>query len=238
MLSELKREAYEANLTLPRHGLVHLTFGNASAIDRKRSVFAIKPSGVAYSSLRPADMVLVDLDGKTVEQRKFKPSSDTETHRRLFLAFPEIGGVVHTHSSCATAFAQAGRGIPVFGTTHADYFAEAIPFTRKLRKQEIAGDSYQWSIGDTIVECLDNRDPLHLRAALVNGHAPFTWGKTAAEAAEVAIALEWIAQLAIMSLQLSPRLPPLSSALLSRHFLRKHGPTAHYGQAETPSRPA
>lgn len=145
-----------------------------------------------------------------------------------------IGGVVHTHSSCATAFPQAGRSIPVFGTTHADYFADAIPLTRKLNKKEISGSAYQWSIGESIVECLKGRDPLRLRGALVNGHAPFAWGKTAADAAEVAVALEWIAHLAIMSLQLSPRLASLDPALLSRHFLRKHGPTAHYGQAKTP----
>lgn len=230
MLTELKREAYEANLTLPRHGLVHLTFGNASALDRRRGIFAIKPSGIAYADLRPSDLVLVDLDGKSVEKKSLKPSSDTDTHRRLFLAFPTVGGVVHTHSSCATAFAQAGRSIPVFGTTHADYFANAIPFTRKLTRKEIKGEGYQWAIGDSIVESLQGRDPLALRGTLVNGHAPFTWGQTAADAAEVAVALEWIAHLAILSLQLAPRLAPIDPTLSSRHFLRKHGPTAHYGQ--------
>jgi L-ribulose-5-phosphate 4-epimerase len=172
----------------------------------------------------------VDLDGKSVEKKSLKPSSDTDTHRRLFLAFPTIGGVVHTHSSCATAFAQAGRSIPVFGTTHADYFANAIPFTRKLTRKEINGEGYQWAIGDSIVESLQGRDPLALRGTLVNGHAPFTWGQTAADAAEVAVALEWIAHLAILSLQLAPRLAPIDPTLSSRHFLRKHGPTAHYGQ--------
>jgi len=233
MLSELKREAYEANLTLPRHGLVHLTFGNASAIDRRRGIFAIKPSGISYSDLRPADLVLVDLAGKIVEKKSLKPSSDTDTHRCLFLAFPTIGGIVHTHSSCATAFAQAGRSIPVLGTTHADYFAGAIPLTRKLTPKKISSDAYQWSIGESIVKALDGRDPLSLRGALVHGHAPFTWGKTAADAADVAVALEWIAHLAVMSLQLSPRLRPIAPALRSRHFLRKHGPTAHYGQANS-----
>ena len=230
MLTELKREAYEANVALPRHGLINLTFGNASAIDRARGIFAIKPSGVAYADLTPAQMILVDLDGKIVEGR-LNPSSDTPTHRRLFLAFKEIGGVVHTHSTHATAFAQAGRSIPIFGTTHADYFNGDIPVTRKLTKAEIGG-AYEWETGNVIVErfLLDRLDPLDFPAVLVQRHAPFTWGATVAKAVEVAVAVECIAQMALHSLQLAPKLPTLESELLQKHFKRKHGPGAYYGQ--------
>lgn len=231
MLTELKREAYEANLALPRHGLINLTFGNASALDRARGIFAIKPSGVDYATLRPAQMVLVDLEGRVVEGR-LRPSSDTATHRRLFLAFPEVGGVVHTHSTHATAFAQAGRPIPIFGTTHADYFAGAIPVTRKLTSAEIRGE-YEWETGHVIVErfASGNLDPLDFPAVLVNRHAPFTWGPTVARAVEVAVAVECIAQMALSSLQLNPALRPIEPALLAKHFKRKHGPGAYYGQA-------
>lgn len=230
MLTELKREAYEANLALPRHGLINLTFGNASAVDRARGIFAIKPSGVAYEKLRPADMVLVDLEGQKVEG-KLNPSSDTPTHRRLFLAFPEIGGVVHTHSSHATAFAQAGRAIPIFGTTHADYFYGDVPVTRKLTKAEIAS-AYEWETGNVIVELFTQRklDPADFPAVLVNRHAPFTWGPTVAKAVEVAVATECIAHLALMSLALAPALKTIEPALLNKHFKRKHGPAAYYGQ--------
>ncbi|MBX3751315.1 MAG: L-ribulose-5-phosphate 4-epimerase AraD [Opitutaceae bacterium] len=230
MLTELKREAYEANVALPRHGLINLTFGNASALDRARGIFAIKPSGVPYEVLKPADMVLVDLDGKIVEG-KLNPSSDTPTHRRLFLAFPAIGGVVHTHSSHATAFAQAGRAIPIFGTTHADYFNGDIPVTRRMTKAEIARD-YEWNTGAVIVERFTRAqmDPLDFPGVLVNRHAPFTWGPTVAKAVEVAVAVECIADMALMSLQLAPRLKTIESELLARHFKRKHGPGATYGQ--------
>lgn len=230
MLTELKREAYEANVALPRHGLINLTFGNASALDRAKGIFAIKPSGVAYERLRPADMVLVDLEGKRVEG-KLNPSSDTATHRRLFLAFKGIGGVVHTHSSHATAFAQAGRAIPIFGTTHADYFNGDIPVTRRLTKTEIASD-YEWETGNVIIErfAKGKLDPLDFHAVLVNRHAPFTWGPTLAKAVEVAVAVECIAHLALMSLQLAPRLRTIEPELLARHFQRKHGPGATYGQ--------
>lgn len=232
MLSELKREAYEANLALPRHGLINLTFGNASAIDRDRGIFAIKPSGVDYAALKPADLVLVDLEGKIVEG-KLKPSSDTPTHRRLFLAFKDIGGVVHTHSSRATAFAQAGRTIPIFGTTHADYFNGDVPVTRKLTAAEIAA-AYEWETGNVIVERFlqDSLDPADFPAVLVNRHAPFTWGPTVAKAVEVAVALECIAHMALMSLQLAPKLKPIEPALLAKHFKRKHGPGATYGQGK------
>lgn len=231
MLTELKREAYEANVALPRHGLINLTFGNASAIDRAKGIFAIKPSGVAYADLKPADMVLVDLEGKIVEG-KLNPSSDTPTHRRLFLAFAEIGGVVHTHSSHATAFAQAGREIPIFGTTHADYFNGNIPVTRKMTAREIGGGAYEWETGNVIVERFKKGkiDPLDFPGALVNRHAPFTWGKSVAKAVEVAVAVECIAHMAFMSLSLAPKLKTIEPALLAKHFKRKHGPGAYYGQ--------
>lgn len=228
MLEELKREAYEANLLLPRHGLINLTFGNASAIDRGRGIFAIKPSGVDYASLAVGDMVLVDLDGKKVEG-KLNPSSDTPTHRRLYLGFSSIGGVVHTHSSCATAFAQAGRPVPIFGTTHADYFYGEIPVTRKMTPTEIA-TAYEWETGSVIVERFNGIDPLDCPAVLVNRHAPFTWGATVAKAVEVAIAAECCAHMALMSLQLDPKLAPIEPELLEKHFKRKHGPGAYYGQ--------
>lgn len=230
MLTELKREAYEANLALPRHGLINLTFGNASAIDRAKGIFAIKPSGVDYANLRPSDMVLVDLKGRKVEG-KLNPSSDTPTHRRLFLAFKKIGGVVHTHSTYATAFAQAGRAIPILGTTHADYFAGDIPVTRKLADWQIEG-AYEWETGNVIAERVfaDNVDPLDYPAMLVNRHAPFTWGGTVAKAVEVAVAVECVAQMAVLSLQLNPKLAAIEPELLNKHFQRKHGPDAYYGQ--------
>ena len=230
MLTELKREAYEANVALPRHGLINLTFGNASALDRARGNFAIKPSGVAYADLRPADMVLVDLEGTKVEGN-LNPSSDTPTHRRLFLAFPTIGGVVHTHSSHATAFAQAGRSIPIFGTTHADYFNGDIPVTRKLTKAEIAA-AYEWETGNVIVErfAKGKLDPEDFPGVLVNRHAPFTWGPTVAKAVEVAVAVECIAHMAQMSLSLASKLKTIEPELLAKHFKRKHGPGAYYGQ--------
>ena len=229
MLKELEREAYEANVALPRHGLINLTFGNASAIDRPSGVFAIKPSGVDYSALTPDDMVVVDLEGRKVEG-PLNPSSDTPTHRRLFLAFPHIGGVVHTHSSHATAFAQAGRPIPIFGTTHADYFNGEVPVTRKMTAAEIASD-YEWETGKVIVEKMQSFDPAEFPAVLVNRHAPFTWGATAAKAVEAAVAVECIAQMALMSLQLAPDLGPIEPELLAKHFKRKHGLGAYYGQA-------
>lgn len=228
MLTELKREAYEANIALPKQGLINLTFGNASAIDRAQGIFAIKPSGVDYAVLKPEDMVLVDLDGKRVEG-DLNPSSDTPTHRRLFLAFESIGGVVHTHSSCATAFAQAGRAIPIFGTTHADYFAGDVPVTRKMTAEEIAS-AYEWETGNVIVERFRDLDPADYPAVLVNRHAPFTWGPTVAKAVEAAVATECIAHMALMSLQLAPQLEVIETELLNKHFKRKHGPDAYYGQ--------
>jgi L-ribulose-5-phosphate 4-epimerase len=228
MLTELKREAYEANLLLPKHGLINLTFGNASALDRDRGIFAIKPSGVDYDDLRPKDMVLVDLEGEKVEG-KLKPSSDTPTHRRLYLGFKEIGGIVHTHSSCATAFAQAGRPIPAFGTTHADYFCGSIPVTRKMTPKEVA-TAYEWETGKVILERFKVIDPLDCPAVLVNRHAPFTWGPTVDKAVEVAVAAECCADMALMSLSLVPSLKSIEPELLNKHFKRKHGPGAYYGQ--------
>jgi len=229
MVRELKREAYEANLALPHHGLINLTFGNASAIDRGKGIFAIKPSGVDYAALTPEQMVVVDLEGRIVEGN-LRPSSDTPTHRRLFIAFPEIGGVVHTHSTHATAFAQAGRPIPIFGTTHADYFNGPVPVTRKMTAEEIAG-AYEWATGEVIVERFHALDPADFPAVLVNRHAPFTWGPNVAKAVEVSVALECVAQMALMSLQLAPSLDPIESELLNKHFKRKHGSGAYYGQA-------
>lgn len=229
MLTELKREAFEANLLLPQHGLINLTFGNASAIDRARGIFAIKPSGVDYAVLKVADMVLVDLEGKKVEG-KLNPSSDTPTHRRLYLGFEKIGGIVHTHSSHATAFAQAGRAVPIFGTTHADYFYGEIPVTRKMTAKEIGDGAYEWETGNVILERFKKIDPLDCPAVLVNRHAPFTWGATVAKAVEVAVAAECCAQMALMSLQLEPKLRAIEPALLNKHFKRKHGPDAYYGQ--------
>ena len=231
MLEDLKREAYEANVMLPHRGLINLTFGNASAIDRSRGIFAIKPSGVEYDLLKPDDMVLVDLEGRKVEGR-LNPSSDTPTHRRLFQAFASIGGVVHTHSSCATSFAQAGRPIVAFGTTHADYFHGAVPVTRKMTAAEIAS-GYEWETGNVIVERFWGIDPLDMPAVLVNRHGPFTWGPTVAKAVETAVALECVAHMALMTLQLEPALTPIEPELLAKHFKRKHGPGAYYGQPKS-----
>src|SRR5258708_5259647 len=229
MPNEVKREAYEANLLLPRHGLINLTFGNASALDRAKGIFAIKPSGVDYAALRPKDMVLVDLAGKRVEG-KLNPSSDTPTHRRLYLGFKQIGGIVHTHSSHTTAFAQAGRPVPAFGTTHADYFFGEIPVTRKMTLKEISGGAYEWETGNVIVERFKSLDPLDCPGVLVNRHAPFTWGVTVAMAVEVAVAAECCAHLALLSLRLEPQLKAIEPELLHQHFKRKHGPGAYYGQ--------
>ena len=229
MLTELKREAHEANMELPRHGLVALNFGNASALDRRRGVVAIKPSGVGYDRLRPSDMVLVDLDGRTVEGR-LRPSSDTPTHLALYRGFRHAGGVVHTHSVYATAFAQAARPIPAMGTTHADFFDGPVPVTRRLTRAEIAG-AYEAQTGRVIVERFARLDPRAVPAVLVAHHGPFSWGADAAEAAENAVALELCARLAYLALRLGPAGAPFARALAARHFNRKHGPGAYYGQA-------
>lgn len=230
MLTDLKREAYEANRELPQQGLINLTFGNASALDRARGIFAIKPSGIAYADLRPAHMVLVDLEGRKVEGR-FAPSSDTPTHRRLYHGFKSIAGIVHTHSTHATSFAQAGRCIPILGTTHADYFNGDIPVTRKLTEFEISG-AYEWEMGNVIIErfLADDLNPVDFPGVLVHRHAPFTWGPTVAKAVEVAVAVECIAQMALLTFQLNPKQRTLEPELLEKHFKRKHGPGAYYGQ--------
>ena len=228
MLTELKREAYEANMGLPAEGLIHLNFGNASAIDRRRGVIAIKPSGVDYAKLRPADMVLVDLEGVRVEG-KLKPSSDTPTHLELYRGFPGIGGVVHTHSVYATSFAQAGRPIPVLGTTHCDFFNGPVPVTRDLTRAEIRA-GYEIETGRVIIERFAKLDPGSMPAVLVYRHGPFTWGDTAGKAVENAVALELCARLAVTTLRLSASPEKFPAALLAKHFNRKHGSGAYYGQ--------
>jgi L-ribulose-5-phosphate 4-epimerase len=228
VLEELRREACEANLLLPRYGLIRLTFGNASALDRDRGVLAIKPSGVAYEELRPEQMVLVDLEGKVVEG-ELRPSSDTPTHVGLYRAFPGIRGVVHTHSRFATAFAQAGMPVPCYGTTHADYFRGEIPVTRPLTAAEIQGE-YEWETGRVIAERFADLDPTERPGVLVHGHGPFAWGPSGSKAAENACAAELLAEMAFYARQLNPELPPLDPVLQDRHFLRKHGRTAYYGQ--------
>ncbi len=225
---ELKRECYEANVRLPGHGLVDLTFGNVSVIDRARGIFGIKPSGVDYKELSPDDIVLVDLEGKQVEG-KLRPSSDTATHRRLFQAFTEIRSVVHTHSRNAVAFAQAGRAIPCFGTTHADYFHGEVPVTRMMTPKEIAS-AYEWETGNVIVERFQSLDPNEVSAVLVHGHGPFVWGSSGAKAVENAFALEIVAEMALKTLQIDPKAWPLNQTQLDKHFYRKHGAKATYGQ--------
>jgi L-ribulose-5-phosphate 4-epimerase len=227
--AELKAECYEANLLLPRYNLVDLTFGNVSVADRSRAVFAIKPSGVDYAEMNVDDIVVVDFDGAIVEGT-LRPSSDTPTHRRLFLGFESAKSVVHTHSLAAVAFAQAGCGIPCLGTTHADYFYGEVPITRHLEACEIAGD-YEWATGNVIVERFANLDPSQMPAALVRGHGPFVWGSDGKKAVETALALEIVAQMALQTIGLSPQIAPLPQPLLDKHFFRKHGASAYYGQA-------
>jgi L-ribulose-5-phosphate 4-epimerase len=226
----IKRECYEANLALPKFGLVDLTFGNVSVMDRERGVFAIKPSGVDYAALTPDDIVIVDLEGRQIEG-KLRPSSDTATHRRLFQAFTKIRAVVHTHSRHASSFAQAGKGIPCLGTTHADYFYGEVPVTRRMSPEEISS-AYEWETGNVIVERFKSLDPEEMPAVLVHGHGPFVWGPSGAKAVENAFALELVAQMANETLQINPESQPLQQTLLDKHFLRKHGPGAYYGQAK------
>jgi L-ribulose-5-phosphate 4-epimerase len=226
----LREEAYVANRQLGTSGLVDLTFGNASVLDSAAGVFAIKPSGVPYANLSPAKMVLVDLEGRVLEG-KLRPSSDEPTHRRLFQAFAGIHSVVHTHSRQAVSFAQAGRPIPCFGTTHADFFHGPVPVTRPLKKAEIAG-AYEWNTGNVIVETFRDRNPLDVPAVLVWRHGPFTWGPSGLKAVETALALEIVAEIAFRTLALVPGRDEIEPELLARHFLRKHGPGATYGQAD------
>lgn len=226
--ADLRAECCEANRLLPRCGLVDLTFGNVSVCDRAQGVFAIKPSGVLYDQLTPGDMVVLDLDGKIVEG-SLRPSSDTPTHRRLFLAFEHMRSVVHTHSRHAVSFAQAAREIPLLGTTHADYFRGPIPVTRALTPEEIASD-YEWKTGSVIVERFRSLDASAIPAVLVRNHGPFAWGTSGEKAVENALALEIVAQMALQSLALDPSAAPPSAALIDKHFSRKHGPSAYYGQ--------
>jgi L-ribulose-5-phosphate 4-epimerase len=231
MLEELKTKVCEANLDLVRKGLVIETWGNASGVDRGRGLMVIKPSGVSYDIMKPEHMVVVSLaDGKVVEG-KLKPSSDTDTHQVLYRAFKHIGGIVHTHSLYATAWAQAQRGLPSYGTTQADYWHGDVPCTRVLTASEIKND-YEANTGKVIVETFKKLkfDPLEHPATLVASHGPFTWGKNVAEAVHNAGVLEFIAQLAGETLRINPKLKPMQSVLLSKHFLRKHGPNASYGQ--------
>ncbi len=224
----LREEAYLTNRQLGASGLVDLTFGNVSVFDAAAGVLAIKPSGVPYAELSPAKMVLVDLEGRVLEG-KLRPSSDTPTHRRLFQAFAGVRSVVHTHSRHAVSFAQAGRPIPCLGTTHADYFDGMVPVTRPLTKAEIA-EAYEWNTGNVIVETLRGRDPLDMPAVLVWRHGPFAWGPSGAKAVETALALEVVAQLAFQTLALAPQRGEIEPELLGKHFTRKHGPGATYGQ--------
>lgn len=230
MLKWLKEAVLEANLELPRRGLVIYTWGNVSGISREEGLVVIKPSGVPYEELKLEDLVVVDLDGNQVEG-KLRPSSDTPTHLVLYRAFPEIGGVVHTHSSWATSWAQAGRGIPALGTTHADYFYGEIPCTRDMTAEEIQR-SYEAETGNVIVETFRTRgiDPLHVPGVLVKNHGPFSWGKDPHEAVHNAVVMEEVAKMAFRTLVLSPNVKAIDQVLLDKHFLRKHGPNAYYGQ--------
>ena len=225
----IREECHAANLALPATGLVDLTFGNVSVCDRALGVFAIKPSGVAYDRLAPADIVIVDFDGGIVDG-SLRPSSDTPTHRRLFLGFQGICSVVHTHSRHAVAFAQAAAEIPVFGTTHADYFRGPVPVTRALTAEEVE-TAYEWETGNVIVERFSDMDPLDVPAALVRGHGPFVWGPSGEKAVETALALEIVADMALKTLSINPGAHLLGRHLVEKHFLRKHGDAAYYGQA-------
>lgn len=233
MLEDLKRQVYEANMMLVEHKLVVFTWGNASGFDRETGLFVIKPSGLAYSSLRPQDMVVVDLEGHVVEG-EFRPSSDMSTHLALYKAFERIGGVVHTHSRWATIFAQAGIAIPAFGTTHADYFYGAVPCTRFLSEEEINKD-YEAETGKVITSLFASLDldPVAVPGVLVRGHAPFTWGKDAYEAAHNSVVLEEVAMMAYHTLVLRHGdQVPIPQILLDKHYTRKHGPNAYYGQSK------
>jgi len=228
--TELREECWLANRRLPELGLADLTFGNVSVIDRTSGVFAIKPSGVEYGKLVPDDLILLDLEGKIVEG-KLRPSSDTPTHRRLLQAFSGVRAIVHTHSRNATAFAQAGRPIPCLGTTHADYFYGDVPVTRPLTEPE-AASAYELETGNVIVERFGKGklDPVEMPAVLVHSHAPFVWGPSGDKAIETAVALELVADMALKTLQINPAASPISGHLLSKHFKRKHGGDAYYGQ--------
>ena len=227
MLELLKETVYRANLDLVKHGLVIFTWGNASAIDRTLNLVVIKPSGVSYEDMKSTDMVVVDLDGNIIEG-KLKPSSDTATHLALYKAFPNIGGVVHTHSTYATSWAQAGCEIPNIGTTHADYFSDTIPCTRDMKTQEVEGE-YEKETGNVIIERFKNINPDYVPGVLVKNHGPFSWGKDANDAVHNAVVMEQVAKMAYISFGINPNLT-MNELLIKKHFYRKHGPNAYYGQ--------
>lgn len=230
MLEQLKKDVYEANMELPKRGLITYTWGNVSGIDRESGCFVIKPSGVDYDALSPEDMVVVDLEGNVVEG-KYRPSSDTPTHLELYKKYPEIGGVVHTHSPNATAWAQAGRSIPLYGTTHADYFYGSIPCARSLTKEEIEGE-YEKNTGLVIIETFENLglNPMYTPGVLCTNHGPFTWGKDAAEAVHNAVVLEEVAKMSTNTELINPKVHEAPSTIRDKHFFRKHGENAYYGQ--------
>ena len=228
MLEQLKKIVYKANMELPRHGLVTFTWGNVSAVDRASGCFVIKPSGVEYEQLSPEDMVVMDFSGNRLEGT-YNPSSDTATHLELYKAFPEIGGIVHTHSPWATSWAQAGRGIPCYGTTHADYMYGEIPCLRCLTKEEIEG-AYEKNTGLLIADYYKDKDYQAVPACLCKNHGPFVWGKDAMEAVHNAVVLEEVAKMAARSEQINPRVLPAPRELQDKHYLRKHGTDAYYGQ--------
>ena len=227
-MQQLKQQVFEANMDLPRYGLVTFTWGNVSAIDRQRGLVVIKPSGIAYESMTVDDMSVVDLQGHVVEGR-WRPSSDTATHLALYRRYPDLGGVVHTHSTHATAWAQAGLAIPALGTTHADYFFGDIPCTRALSAQEV-DEAYELNTGQVIIETLGEANPLHTPGIVVYQHGPFAWGKDAHEAVHNAVVMEEVARMAWMARGTNPQLQPIDSWLMNKHFQRKHGPNAYYGQ--------
>ena len=228
MLEELKEKVCRANLDLVRHGLVIFTWGNVSAIDRQSGLVVIKPSGVSYDNMKPSDMVVVDLDGKVVEG-DLNPSSDTPTHLVLYKAFPEIGGVVHTHSTYATAWAQAGIDLPNIGTTHADYFHDAVPCTADMSRPQVEGE-YELETGNVIVERFKGLNPVHTPGVLVKNHGPFTWGKTPEKAVENAVVLDECAHMALLTRLFDPSAVPAAQCIQDKHYFRKHGANAYYGQ--------
>ncbi len=230
MLEELKKRVFEANLMLPKYGLVTFTWGNVSEIDRETGYFVIKPSGVDYDVMTPEDMVVMDLLGNKIEG-KYKPSSDTPTHIELYKKYQGIGGIVHTHSPEATAWAQAGRGVPLYGTTHADYFYGEIPCARSLTKEEIEGD-YEKNTGTVIIETFEKNkiDPISTPAVLCKNHGPFSWGKDAKEAVHNAVVLEEVAKMATKTESINKEATPAPDYLKDKHFNRKHGANAYYGQ--------
>lgn len=228
MLEQLKREVYEANMLLPKYGLVTFTWGNVSGIDRESGLFAIKPSGINYENLTPDDMVIVDLDGNKVEGR-YNPSSDTATHLELYKAFRDMGGIVHTHSNWATSWAQAGRGIPCYGTTHADYMYGEVPCVRNLTKEEI-NEGYEKNTGRLIVEYYRETDYMAMPAVLCKNHGPFTWGKDAGDAVHNSVVLEEVAKMAAQCEMINRHNQPAPQELQDKHYYRKHGADAYYGQ--------